>query len=251
MPTPPRHDTTRAATSARPLTRRPVLALFAGVAGAVLWHVPPARAAEATVVIPAPVDDVATTPAAGLQTAVFAGGCFWGVQGVFQHVKGVRNAVSGYAGGSAKSANYDAVGMGDTGHAEAVRISFDPKEVSYGRLLQIYFSVAHNPTELNRQGPDTGTQYRSTVFPVDADQQRVAKAYIAQLDKSRAFDKPIATTLETGKTFYAAEAYHQDFLTRHPDHPYIVINDLPKVDNLKKVFPAVYRAQPALVGDKV
>ena len=241
-------DTIAAANPWAALTRRPVLALFALVAGAAVWHTVPSVAAEAAVAIPAPADDIAAASVFGPQTAVFAGGCFWGVQGVFQHVKGVRNAVSGYAGGNASSAQYDAVGMGNTGHAEAVRITFDPKQVSYGRLLQIYFSVAHNPTELNRQGPDTGTQYRSTVFPVDADQQRVAKNYIAQLDKSKVFGKPIATTLETGKTFYAAEAYHQDFLTRHPDHPYIVINDLPKVDNLKKVFPSDYRAQPALVG---
>ena len=183
-----------------------------------------------------------------MQTAVFAGGCFWGVQGVFQHVKGVSNAVSGYAGGEASTAKYDTIGSGRTGHAEAVRISFDPKQVSYGKLLQIYFSVAHNPTELNRQGPDTGTQYRSTVFPVDADQARVAKSYIAQLDKTKVFGKAIVTTIEPGKTFYPAEAYHQDFLTRNPSHPYIVINDIPKVENLKRVFPDAYKVQPALVN---
>ncbi|MGI4779041.1 MAG: peptide-methionine (S)-S-oxide reductase MsrA [Janthinobacterium lividum] len=229
------------------MARRPMLALCALVAGAAVWHAMPSFAAEAAVVIPAPVDDVAAA-APGTQTAVFAGGCFWGVQGVFQHVKGVTNAVSGYAGGESSTAKYDTVGSGRTGHAEAVRISYDPKVVSYGKLLQIYFSVAHNPTEMNRQGPDTGTQYRSTVFPVDADQARVAKGYIAQLDKTKAFGKTIATTVEPGKTFYAAEDYHQDFLTRNPSHPYIVINDLPKVDNLKRVFPDAYRVQPALVN---
>jgi peptide-methionine (S)-S-oxide reductase len=230
------------------VSRRSLLALCALVAGAAVWHAMPAFAAEAAVVIPPPTEDIAAASGAGTETAVFAGGCFWGVQGVFQHVKGVSNAVSGYAGGEAKTAKYDEVGSGRTGHAEAVRISYDPKQVSYGRLLQIYFSVAHNPTELNRQGPDTGTQYRSTVFPTNAEQARVAKRYIAQLDTSKAFGKNIATTIEAGKAFYPAEAYHQDFLTRHPDHPYIAINDIPKVKNLQRVFPAEYRAQPALVG---
>jgi peptide-methionine (S)-S-oxide reductase len=233
------------------MTRRAACAGLALLGGAALWQAMPSRAAEAAVVIPPPASDVAATAGTSGSTseiAVFAGGCFWGVQGVFQHVKGVSNAVSGYAGGDAKSAKYDMVGMGDTGHAEAVRITYDPRQVSYGRLLQIYFSVAHNPTELNRQGPDTGTHYRSTVFPVNAEQSRVAKAYIAQLDGAKAFGRKIATTVEPQKAFYPAEAYHQDFLTRHPDHPYIVINDLPKVDNLKRVFPDVYRAQPALVG---
>ncbi|RYY95666.1 MAG: peptide-methionine (S)-S-oxide reductase [Comamonadaceae bacterium] len=230
------------------LGRRPLLALCALVAGAAVWQAMPARAAEAAVVIPAPAADVAPAQASGLQTAVFAGGCFWGVQGVFQHVKGVSNAVSGYAGGDAATAKYETIGSGRTGHAEAVRISYDPKQVSYGKLLQIYFSVAHNPTELNRQGPDRGTQYRSTVFPADAEQQRVAQAYIAQLDRAKVFGQPIATTIETGKVFYAAEGYHQDFLTRNPRHPYIVVNDLPKVENLKKVFPNEFSPKPALVG---
>ena len=230
------------------MARRPMLALCALVAGAAVWHAMPSFAAEAAVVIPAPVEDVAAASATGTHTAVFAGGCFWGVQGVFQHVKGVTNAVSGYAGGDASTAKYDTIGSGRTGHAEAVRISYDPKQVSYGKLLQIYFSVAHNPTELNRQGPDTGTQYRSTVFPVDADQARVAKSYIAQLDKTKVFGQSIATTIKPGKAFYPAEAYHQDFLTRNPSHPYIVINDIPKVENLKRVFPDAYKAQPALVN---
>lgn len=230
------------------LSRRPVLAALAIVASAALWHVAPSLAAEAAVVIPAPAEDAPPTPGASSETAVIAGGCFWGVQGVFQHVKGVTSAVSGYAGGQASTARYDEVGSGRTGHAESVRITYDPQQISYGRLLQIYFSVAHNPTELNRQGPDSGMQYRSTIFAANAEQARVAKAYIAQLDKAKVFGKPIATTVETLKGFYPAEGYHQDFMTRNPDHPYIVFNDLPKVDNLKRVFPQSYRAKPVLVG---
>ena len=230
------------------LSRRAILATFALLADAAVWYAMPVFAGEAAVIIPAPVDDIAATAGTGTETAVFAGGCFWGVQGVFQHVKGVSSAVSGYAGDAAKSAKYDIVGSGATGHAEAVRVTYDPKQVSYGRLLQIYFSVAHNPTELNRQGPDTGTQYRSTLFPINADQLRVAKSYIAQLDTAKAFGRAIVTTVEPQQTFYPAEAYHQDFLTRNPNHPYIVINDLPKVVNLQRVFPTLYRAQPVLVG---
>ena len=220
--------------------------ITAAGAGLVLWRVLPAFAGEAAVVLSAPADDLAA--GAGSDTAVFAGGCFWGVQAVFQHVKGVTNAVSGYAGGGAATAKYDEVGSGRTGHAEAVRISFNPAEVSYGRLLQIYFSVAHDPTQLNRQGPDSGTQYRSTVFPKNAEQMRVAKAYIAQLDQAKVFGGKIATTVEPGATFYAAEAYHQDFMARHPSHPYIVVNDRPKVANLQKLFAERYRSEPVLVG---
>jgi len=221
-----------------------LLLLGGGAAG----HWGLSLAAESTVVIPAPADDVAAAPGATSETAVLAGGCFWGVQGVFQHVKGVTSAVSGYAGGDAASASYEAVGSGSTGHAEAVRIRYDPRQISYGRLLQIYFSVAHDPTELNRQGPDTGTQYRSAIFPANAEQMRVARNYIAQLDKAKVFGKAIATTTEALKGFYPAEAYHQDYMTLNPRQPYIVINDLPKVDNLKRVFPDAYRAEPVLVG---
>ena len=181
------------------------------------------------------------------QTAVFAGGCFWGVQGVFQHVKGVNNALSGYAGGPQSSAHYESVGSGRTGHAEAVAVTYDPRQISYGRLLQVFFSVAHDPTQLNRQGPDVGTQYRSAVFPMTDEQSRIAKAYIAQLADAGAFPAPIVTTIEPARAFYAAEAYHQDYLTRHPDEPYIVFNDLPKIENLKKTFPKLYRDKPALV----
>ena len=210
------------------------------------WGVSSSLAEEGRV-IPAPALD---EPAAQVKTevAVLAGGCFWGVQGVFQHVEGVSNAVSGYAGGEKATATYEMIGTGTTGHAESVKITYDPKKISYGRLLQIYFSVAHDPTELNRQGPDVGTQYRSVIFPLNAEQARVAKAYIAQLDQARAFNAGIVTRIEPDRTFYPAEAYHQDFLTQNPRHPYIVINDLPKIENLKRIFPDVYRVKPALVA---
>ncbi|TAN02687.1 MAG: peptide-methionine (S)-S-oxide reductase [Rhizobiaceae bacterium] len=183
------------------------------------------------------------------EVAVLAGGCFWGVQGVFQHVKGVEQAVSGYAGGGKATADYETVSTGTTGHAESVKITFDPHKISYGKLLQIYFSVVQDPTELNRQGPDDGTQYRSTIFPQDAEQAKVAKTYIAQLDKAHVFGAKIVTTIEPGKAFYPAEGYHQNFLVRHPDYPYIVINDQPKVANLKRFFPQEYRGQAVLVAN--
>ena len=207
-------------------------------------------AAASAVTVPAPAADVAAAPAAATESLVLAGGCFWGVQGVFQHVQGVVSAVSGYAGGSADTAQYDKVGSGSTGHAEAVKVVYDPKKISYGKLLQIYFSVAHNPTELNRQGPDTGTQYRSTIFPANAEQTRVAQAYIAQLNTANTFGRKLATTVEPLKAFYPAEAYHQDYLTLHPDQPYIVYNDLPKVEDLKRSFPSLYMTKPVLVGAK-
>ncbi|WP_339501465.1 peptide-methionine (S)-S-oxide reductase MsrA [Pseudomonas silesiensis] len=202
-------------------------------------------AAEEAVLIPPPALD--ETAQARSETAVLAGGCFWGVQGVFQHVKGVKQAVSGYAGGTADTARYERVGEGDTGHAESVEVTFDPTQVSYGTLLQIYFSVAHDPTELNRQGPDTGPQYRSAIFPQSSEQQRVAQAYIAQLDAAGSFKKPIVTRLESYNGFYPAEEEHQDFLTEHPTYPYIVINDLPKVAQLKRLYPDRYQEKPVLV----
>jgi peptide-methionine (S)-S-oxide reductase len=205
-------------------------------------------AAEQAVVIPPPGADEPAGAAGSTEVAVLAGGCFWGVQGVFQHVNGVTNAVSGYAGGDKKTAHYDVVGGGGTGHAESVRISFDPHKISYGRILQIYFSVVHDPTQLNRQGPDVGTQYRSAIFPNSAEQARVAKAYIAQLNQARVYNAAMVTKIEPGKEFYAAEDYHQDFLTLHPSYPYIVYNDLPKVENLKRIFPEVYRTDPVLVA---
>ena len=170
------------------------------------------------------------------------------MQGVFQHVKGVVNAVSGYAGGEKDTAEYETVSTGETGHAESVRITFDPSEITYGRILQIYFSVAHDPTELNRQGPDVGTQYRSAIFPQTADQAQIAKAYIAQIDAAKVFAAPLVTKIEPGRSFFPAEAYHQDYLTLHPNQPYIAYNDIPKVEALKKMFPEVYRADPVLVA---
>jgi peptide-methionine (S)-S-oxide reductase len=205
-------------------------------------------AAESARVLPAPTADEAAGTAT-TKTVVLAGGCFWGVQGVFQHVEGVASAVSGYAGGPKENAEYEKVARGWTGHAEVVRIVYDPKKVSFGKLLQIYFSVAHDPTELNRQGPDIGTQYRSTVFALDDEQAQLTRAYIEQLDAAKLFGrKKIATTIERDKPFYAAEAYHQDYMTLHPRQPYIVMHDLPKVENLKRLFPAAFRAEPALVS---
>jgi peptide-methionine (S)-S-oxide reductase len=206
----------------------------------------PATAQEG-IALPAPATDL---PAGQASSAVMvvAGGCFWGVQGVFQHVKGVSNAVSGYAGGAQSTAVYELTNDGTTGHAESVQVTYDPRQVSYGQLLQIFFSVAHDPTQLNRQGPDTGTQYRSTIFAADAEQAAVAKAYIAQLDQARAFKRKIATTIEVGRTFYKAEKYHQDFLVRNPTYPYIVYNDLPKIANFKRLLPSLYRDEPVLVS---
>lgn len=203
--------------------------------------------AEPAVVIAAPAKD---EPAATShsETALFAGGCFWGIQGVFQHVKGVTSAVSGYAGGAQGTANYEEVSTGETGHAESVKVTFDPTQVTYGELLHIFFSVGHNPTQLNRQGPDTGSQYRSAVFPLNAAQAAVAKAYIAQLNASKSFSEPMVTKIENNAHFYPAEAYHQNFLNDNPDYPYIVVNDLPKIKDLQQVFPANYREQPVLVN---
>jgi peptide-methionine (S)-S-oxide reductase len=202
-------------------------------------------AAQARLVPPSAVDDPAGARTSDV--AVVAGGCFWGVQAVYQHTKGVTRAVSGYAGGERRTAQYEMVGTGRTGHAEAVEITYDPRVITYGQLLQILFSVAHDPTELNRQGPDVGPQYRSTIFAMNDSQGRVARAYIDQLNQARVFDRAIATTIETGRAFYPAEDYHQDFLERNPTYPYIVIHDLPKLEDLKRMFPERYRATPALV----
>lgn len=229
--------------------RRPaLLSLLAAAAttAVALAFAMPSRAAEDAVVIPAPAMDAA--PATGIQTAVVAGGCFWGVQGVFQHTAGVVNAVSGYAGGSKATADYQTVSSGRTGHAESVEIKFDPKKITYGKILQIYFSVAHDPTQLNRQGPDTGTQYRSAIFTTSDEQTKVAEAYVAQLDGAKVFRKPIVTKISALEAFYPAEAYHQDYLTLHPNQPYIAYNDLPKVENLKKLFAANYIEKPTLVS---
>jgi peptide-methionine (S)-S-oxide reductase len=200
-----------------------------------------ARAGGSAVALPAPALDLPAAGKPGKQTVVFAGGCFWGVQAVFQHVKGVSDATSGYAGGAADTAAYDLVSAGDTGHAEAVRVTFDPAQVSFGQLLNVFFSVAHDPTTVNRQGPDHGTQYRSVVFFTSPDQQRVTAAYIAQLDRAKRLDGRIVTQVVPLVGFYPAEAYHQDYARRHPDDPYIVINDAPKVTRLRALFPDLYR----------
>jgi peptide-methionine (S)-S-oxide reductase len=193
--------------------------------------------------IPNPVLDAPLASVKGEQTAVLAGGCFWGVDAVFKHVKGVITVTSGYSGGSADTAQYETVSTGETGHAESVRIIYDPSQISYGQLLKIFFSVAHDPTELNRQGPDTGTQYRSAIFYGNEEQQRIAEAYIDQLNKARVFGAPIVTKVTALRSFYEAESYHQDYLAHHPDEPYIVSNDIPKVENLKKQFPELYKAK--------
>jgi peptide-methionine (S)-S-oxide reductase len=227
--------------SARMLAGALLLVPFIGVSA-----IGVAYAAESAVTIPAPAEDNAA-PVSGLQTVVLAGGCFWGVQAVFQHTKGVTSAVSGYAGGDKSTAQYDVVSSGRTGHAESVAVTYDPKQISYGKILQIYFSVAHNPTELNRQGPDTGTQYRSAIFYANHDQEKIATDYINQLDKARVFPRPIVTKLEPLHGFYPAEDYHQDFAVLHPSYPYIVYNDAPKVENLKRLFAGDYRDMPVTV----
>jgi peptide-methionine (S)-S-oxide reductase len=227
--------------------RRTALAfLLAATTALTLAFTMPSRAAEDAVVIPAPAVDAA--PASGIQTAVLAGGCFWGVQGVFQHTAGVVNAVSGYAGGTKATADYRAVSSGRTEHAESVEIKYDPKKISYGKILQIYFSVVHDPTQLNRQGPDVGPQYRSAIFTTSDEQKKVAEAYIAQLNAAKVFKKPIVTKLGALEAFYPAETYHQDYLTLHPNQPYIAYNDIPKVENLKKLFANNYIEKPTLVN---
>jgi peptide-methionine (S)-S-oxide reductase len=195
---------------------------------------------SAAATLPDPVVDTAKTSDKRTATAVFAGGCFWGVEAVFKHVKGVTLAVSGYAGGSAKTAHYEIVGTGLTGHAESVQVSYDPSQISYGQLLRVFFSVAHDPTQLNRQGPDVGTQYRSAIFYADPEQQRVAQAYIDQLSNAKMFARPIVTQLAPLNAFYPAEDYHQDYLAKHPESMYIVVNDLPKLNNLRQEFPQIY-----------
>jgi peptide-methionine (S)-S-oxide reductase len=223
-------------------TWRPLAYLAAVALGAM-----DADAAERAVVIPAPLLD--ESPRSGEPAvAVLAGGCFWGVQGVFQHVDGVIEALSGYAGDSRDSASYEAVSGGATKHAEAVRITYDPSKITYGELLQIFFSVAHDPTQLDRQGPDRGRQYRSAIFPADESQRSIAAAYIEQLGAAAVFDEPLVTVLEPGREFYPAEPHHQDFMFRNPSHRYIVANDLPKVRNLERLFAAVFRPEPMLAN---
>ena len=221
-------------------------AVLAGLAGALLLH-QPSRAADEARRLPPPATDARLAgEVRGSQSVVPAGGCFWGVQGVFEHVRGVERAVSGYAGGAAETADYATVSTGATGHAEAVRVSYDPAQISYGEILRIFFSVALDPTEVDRQGPDTGTQYRSEIFTTTPGQAEAARAYIAQLDQAHAFGRPIATRVAPLAGFYPAEAYHQDYLVRHPGNPYIVVNDLPKVRALRRLFPERYVEQPVL-----
>jgi len=194
----------------------------------------------ASLAVPTPVMDASKAPKPSQQTAVIAGGCFWGIQAVFQHVKGVINATSGYSGGEAKTAEYEVVSTGETGHAESVKVTYDPSQITYGELLRVFFSVAHDPTQLNRQGPDDGTQYRSVVFYGSDEQKKIAESYISQLNKAGVYPRPIVTQVVPLKAFYPAEAYHQDYATRHPYEPYIVFNDAPKVEHLKQQFPELY-----------
>jgi peptide-methionine (S)-S-oxide reductase len=217
-----------------------------GAALTCMFPLSPAHA-EAAHALPSPAQDIEDTNS-GPQTAIFAGGCFWGVQAVFEHVKGVTLAVSGYAGGSVAKPGYEQVSSGTTGHAESVRVTFDPAQVSYGMLLRIFFSVALDPTQKDRQGPDWGTQYRSELFVDGPDQARVANAYVAQLEAAHVFARPIVTRIDPVGPFYPAEAYHQDYLERHPNAPYIVINDMPKVQALQSLFPQQWQPTPTKVG---
>jgi peptide-methionine (S)-S-oxide reductase len=223
-------------------------ALCAGLLAAGAIFLPIAHGvAEPAVAVPAPAVDEPNT--ASTETVVVAGGCFWGVQGVFQHVKGVTEALSGYAGGAKDTAHYQLVGTGETGHAESVRISFDPRVISYGKILQLYFSVATDPTEFDRQGPDVGSQYRSNIFVTSEAQKRVAEAYVQQLNKAGVFSRPIVTRVDPLRGFYPAEGYHQNFAALHPDNGYIAYNDLPKIENLRRMYPDVFRERPKLVSE--
>jgi peptide-methionine (S)-S-oxide reductase len=213
------------------------------------WLPSVASCAEQAVAVPVPQVDESSANRPATESAVFSGGCFWGVQKVFQHVKGVQRAVSGYAGGNAQTAQYEMVSTGSTGHAESVQVTFDPALVSYGTLLRVFFSVAHDPTEVNRQGPDRGTQYRSEIFTQSEEQKRIAEAYVRQLDEARVFGQKIATRIEPLPAFYAAEGYHQDYATLHPQSPYIATFDLPKVRNLERVYPDLFRRDPVLVAN--
>jgi len=224
-----------------------VIPLVAALMVAGLSACQSASAASEGQALPAPTVDASKAATTGEQTAVLSGGCFWGVEAVFEHVKGVRKVTAGYSGGAASTAHYDEVSEGDTGHAESVQVQFDPAKVSYGTLLQVYFSVALNPTELNRQGPDTGTQYRSVIFYNNAEQKKIATDYIAQLTVAKSFSAPIVTQVVPLKAFYPAEAYHQHYYDLHPDNPYIVINDAPKVAHLQQLFPALYQPEQQVV----
>jgi peptide-methionine (S)-S-oxide reductase len=216
-----------------------VLAIVLALGSILVWN--RASASESAVALPNPAVDAQLAATSGKDTAVVAGGCFWGIQAVFQHVRGVKSAVSGYSGGTSKTAEYEVVSTGETGHAESVQITYDPSQITYGQLLKIFFSVAHDPTQLNRQGPDTGTQYRSVIFYGSDEQKRIAEAYVAQLNEAKLFRHRIVTQVVPFKAFYPAEAYHQNYAALHPDNPYIAINDLPKVEHLKEQFPDLYK----------
>lgn len=212
--------------------------------GCVVWwgvRITSGHPAEPKGSFPAPTVDASLSAKSANATAVFAGGCFWGIQGVFQHVKGVKQAISGYAGGNVENPYYELVSSGSTGHAESVKVVYDPSQITYGQLLMIFFSVAHDPTQKDRQGPDIGTQYRSAVFYQDDEQRKIAEAYIAQINGAKVYDRPIATQLVPFSAFYQAEDYHQDYLSRHPDDAYIRYNDLPKLERLKQTYPGLYR----------
>lgn len=215
-----------------------LIAVLIIVIAATTWR---AHASNRAVALPNPAVDAPLAAHSGSETTVLAGGCFWGIQAVFQHVKGVKDVTSGYSGGSVPSPDYEQVSSGETGHAESVKITFDPSQISYGQLLKVFFSVALDPTEVNRQGPDSGTQYRSVIFYANAEQQRIAEAYISQLDQAKSFPRPIVTQVVPLKAFYPAESYHQNYATLHPDNPYIAINDAPKVDHLREQFPDLYK----------
>jgi peptide-methionine (S)-S-oxide reductase len=221
------------------LAKTAVLLAVLMIAAAATWQ--RAHAASAAVALPNPAVDAPLATHSGRETTVLAGGCFWGIQAVFQHVKGVKDATSGYSGGSVSSPDYEQVSIGETGHAESVKITFDPSQISYGQLLKVFFSVALDPTQLNRQGPDSGTQYRSVIFYANAEQQHIAQAYISQLDQAKSFPLPIVTQVVPLQAFYPAEPYHQNYATLHPDNPYIAINDAPKVDHLRQQFPDLYK----------
>ena len=220
----------------------PILTVLLAVLALFLWtrH----NYASAATVIPDPAVDETLASQKGQETVVVSGGCFWGIQAVFQHVKGVTSATSGYSGGTVKNPNYEQVSSGETGHAESVQIAYDPSKITLGQLLKVFFSVAHDPTELDRQGPDTGTQYRSIVFFSNTDQQRIAQSYVDQLNQSKVFSQPIVTQIVPLKAFYRAEDYHQNYATEHPENPYIAMFDLPKLKNLQQQFPSLYIAKP-------
>jgi peptide-methionine (S)-S-oxide reductase len=225
--------------SAKPLWAALIAVVFIATFASVFSH--SVSAAENAVALPNPAIDAVRADKSGTETAVVAGGCFWGIQAVFQHVKGVQSATSGYSGGAGSTAEYEVVSTGETGHAESVQIKFDPAQISYGQLLKVFFSVAHDPTQLNRQGPDEGSQYRSLIFYGNDEQKRIAQAYISQLEQAKVFSRPIVTQLAPLKAFYAAENYHQNYATLHPDNPYIAINDAPKVEHLRQEFPELYK----------